>query len=233
MPSRYILIRDLGARKGEKEWNFGYGLTDFNSYEEYELLVEYEWAVIDRLGLEIEVPILLFGSNADDPKPDNRIESIKTAAQWSFYVNQDINTSIALGYMNELLFYPIQQIEAEGLFEGNLFNPFFVAAKRWGNYFHTLIYTGPKFEYHFSPSDWLFEYEMHLNFHYMIPGTSNFFGLEYNQYFNSDDYSGVLRPQARVDINENLLFGIVTGIPIDKTEERMSFFVRVIYEPDF
>ena len=30
------LIRDLGARKGEKEWNFGYGLTDFNDFDEYE-----------------------------------------------------------------------------------------------------------------------------------------------------------------------------------------------------
>ena len=117
--------------------------------------------------------------------------------------------------------------------QGNLFNPFFVGAKRWGDYYHTLIYTGPRFEYHFDPSIWHFEYEMHLNFHYMIPGTGNYAGLEFNQYFAGDNYHGVLRPQIRLDINEQLLLGIVTGIPIDRTEERLSFFLRLIYEPEF
>jgi hypothetical protein len=227
------LIRDLGARKGEREWNFGYGLTDFNSYDEYELLVEYEWAVIDRLGLEVELPVILYNADPDDPRPNNRVESLKTAAQWSFFVNQEVSTSMAFGYLNELLLHPFNQIESEGLFEGNLFNPFFVAAKRWGDHWHTLIYTGPQFEYHFSPSGWEFAYEMHLNFHYMVPGTGNFIGLEYNQYFFGEEYSGVLRPQARIDINEHLLLGVVSGIPLDNTEERLSFFMRIIYEPDF
>jgi hypothetical protein len=227
------LIRDLGARKGENEWNFGMGLTDFDSFDEYEFLVEYEFAVIDRLGLEIEIPVFFYNSGSGESKPDNRIESLKTAIQWTFFVDQDISTSLALGYINELLFYPINQIGDRGLVEGNLFNPFFVGAKRWGNYFHTLIYTGPRLEYHFEPSEWHFEYEMHLNFHYMIPGTGNFVGLEYNQYFDGPEYHGVLRPQIRLDINENLLLGIVTGIPLDKTEERLSFFMRLIYEPEF
>jgi len=46
------LIRDLGARKGEKEWNIGLGLTDINTFDEYTALVEYEWAPINRLGLK-------------------------------------------------------------------------------------------------------------------------------------------------------------------------------------
>ena len=54
------LIRDLGARKGEKEWNVGMGMTDRLSYDSYEFLVEYEWAPINRLGLEIEVPVTIF-----------------------------------------------------------------------------------------------------------------------------------------------------------------------------
>jgi hypothetical protein len=226
------LIRDLGARKGENEWNFGMGLTDFDSFDEYELLVEYEFAVIDRLGLEIEVPVFLYNSGSEGNGPDNRIESLKTAIQWTFLVDQDISTSLALGYINEFLFYPINQIGDRGVVEGNLFNPFFVGAKRWGDYFHTLIYTGPRLEYLFDASEWHFEYEMHLNFHYMIPGTGNFAGLEYNQYFGGEKYHGVLRPQIRLDINEHLLLGIVTGIPLDRTEERFSFFMRLIYEPE-
>ena len=88
---------------------------------------------------------------------------------------------------------------------GKLFDPFCVGAKRWGDHIHTLIYTEPRFEYHYSPSDWSFEYEMHFNFHYMVPGTGNFIGMEINQYFNSDYYNITLMPQARVDINEFLL----------------------------
>lgn len=42
------LIRDLGARKGEKEWNVGLGLTDNLKFDAYEALIEYEWAPIDR-----------------------------------------------------------------------------------------------------------------------------------------------------------------------------------------
>jgi hypothetical protein len=33
------LIRDLGARKGEKEWNIGLGLTDRTRYDEYTALI--------------------------------------------------------------------------------------------------------------------------------------------------------------------------------------------------
>ncbi len=51
------LIRDLGARKGEKEWNVGLGLTDNLKFDSYEALVEYEWAPIDRLGFEVELPL--------------------------------------------------------------------------------------------------------------------------------------------------------------------------------
>ena len=42
------LIRDLGARKGEREWNVGLGLTDRSDYDEYITLVEYEWAPIEE-----------------------------------------------------------------------------------------------------------------------------------------------------------------------------------------
>jgi hypothetical protein len=227
------LIRDLGARKGEKEWNYGMGITDFKSFDEYEFLVEYEFALLDRLGIEFEVPLLFYRGQNEAMQPENTIESLKIAGQWTFLVDQDKSTSLALGYINEILFHSFNSIGEKGLVEGNLFNPFFVGAKRWGSHMHTLIYTGPRFEYHYSPSDWSFEYEMHLNFHYMVPGTGNFVGMEINQYFNADYYNITLRPQARVDINENILIGIVTGIPLNNRDEGLSFFIRLIYEPEF
>jgi hypothetical protein len=35
----------------------------------------------------------------------------------------------------------------------------------------------------------------------------------------------------RVGIADNLLIGIVTGIPIKRENERLSTFLRLIYEP--
>lgn len=226
------LIRDLGARKGEREWNVGVGLTDFLAYDEYELLVEYEFAAWDRIGIEFEVPVNLYSSFDTLSAPANSIESLKAALQWTFLVNEKNEISLAMGYLNELLVTPFNE-NLGPLFEGNLFNPIFIGAKRLGANWHTLLYTGPRFEYLFESKSWHNEYEMHLNFHYMVPGTSNFAGLEINQFFDKDQYDITLRPQLRVDINENLLIGMVTGIPLNNSNERFSFFMRIIYEPEF
>ena len=40
-----------------------------------------------------------------------------------------------------------------------------------------------------------------------------------------------IRPQMRVEVTDQLLIGIVTGIPISKENERFSSFLRLIYEP--
>lgn len=39
-----------------------------------------------------------------------------------------------------------------------------------------------------------------------------------------------IRPQMRLGIADNLLIGIITGIPISRENERFSFFLRIIYE---
>src|SRR6056297_3933720 len=85
------LIRDLGARKGEKEWNIGLGLTDNLKFDSYEALIEYEWAPIDRLGLEVELPFTFYAPvNGTDnvSVPSDQLNSIKVAAQWTFFVNE-------------------------------------------------------------------------------------------------------------------------------------------------
>jgi len=40
-----------------------------------------------------------------------------------------------------------------------------------------------------------------------------------------------IRPQMRVGVADNLLVGIVGGVPLRRSEERLSSFVRLIYEP--
>jgi hypothetical protein len=227
------LIRDLGARKGEKEWNLGLGLTDNLKFDSYEALIEYEWAPIDRLDLEVELPFTFY-SQANgiekDSVPSNQLNSIKIAAQWSFFVNEVMATSMAIGYINE---FELSDFGSFGnpLLKANVYNPFLVIAKRWGSNFHSLIYTGPMIEQDFSTNKLNTTYDINTSFHYMIPGSRNFIGVEFNKIFDNDDFDMTIRPQMRLGIAENLLIGIVAGIPVSKENERLSSFLRLIWEP--
>ncbi|MCH6199230.1 phosphoribosylformylglycinamidine synthase [Aquiflexum sp. LQ15W] len=228
------LIRDLGARKGEKEWNIGMGMTDKRGFDEFETLIEYEWAPIDRLGLEVELPLTIYSGRGQLPttleRPSNRLESLKVAGQWSFLVSEKAKTSLALGYIHEFELADLNQWGNERLYRGNVFNPFLVAAKRWGRNFHTLVYTGPKIIREFDQATETV-FDINTSIHYMISGTRNFLGLEVNKEIQDGKFSAVLRPQMRIGVADNLLIGIVSGIPINRETQGLSSFLRIIYEP--
>ncbi|TRX60589.1 phosphoribosylformylglycinamidine synthase [Fulvivirga sp. M361] len=227
------LIRDLGARKGEKEWNVGFGIADNENYDEYEALVEYEWAPVDRLGLEVELPFSFYYNTMgeNEAAPSSSLNSLKLAAQYSFFVSEKHKTSMAIGYIHEFELTEFDNYGKDDLFQGNVYNPFFIAAKRWDDHFHTLVYTGPKIEHHFHNGATRTSWEVNSNFHYMITGTRNFIGIEFNKTFEKSDFDMTIRPQMRVGIADNLLVGIVTGIPINRENQRFSSFLRLIYEP--
>ncbi|QQV02020.1 MULTISPECIES: HAEPLYID family protein [Chryseobacterium] len=222
------LIRDLGARKGEKEWNVGVGLVDNNRFDKYEALVEYEWAPLNRLGLEVELPFSFYSSKES---PGTKLNGLKLAAQYTFLVSEPHNTSLALGYIHEFELNKFENYGKGKLFTGNIYNPFFVAAKRWGNNFHTLLYTGPVIHQHFGTASAETSWEINSNFHYMITGTRNFIGVEFNKSVYNNDFDMTIRPQMRLGISENTMVGIVTGIPINRENQRFSSFLRFIYEP--
>lgn len=225
------LIRDLGARKGEKEWNVAMGLTDKTLFDQYSALIEYEFAPINRLGFEIELPFTFNSPIQENTNtPANRLNSIKLASQYSFYVSDQHNTSMAIGYIHEFELTDFQHPKAMSYY-GNIFNPFFVAAKRWTDNLHTLLYTGPQIIHDIFSVENKIKYQINSNFHYMISGTRNFVGIEINKEYFNRQWDFVLRPQMRLSIAENLILGIVTGIPIKKDQERMSTFFRFIYEP--
>jgi hypothetical protein len=225
------LIRDLGARKGEKEWNIGFGLTDKNNFDEFLTLIEYEWAPINRLGFEIELPFTFYQKNATGEKPENRLNSIKLATQYSFFVSEKLKTSLAFGYIHEFELNSFNNYGSKNLYTGNIYNPFFIAAKRWGNNVHTLLYTGPKMNHHFESKHMELAWQINSNFHYMISGTRNFIGIELNKEIVNHDFDMTIRPQMRLQISDNLMIGIVTGLPISREKERFSTFFRLIYEP--
>ena len=226
------LIRDLGARKGEKEWNVGMGITDNKNYDEYTTLVEYEWAPADRLGLEVELPFsMYYRTDKTIDAPKNQLNSLKLAAQYSFFVSEKMKTSMAIGYIHEFELTNFSNYGKNRLHTGNVYNPFFVAAKRWGQNFHTLLYTGPQLLQHFGKAGITTNWQINSNFHYMIDGTRNFIGIELNKEVYQGDFDMTIRPQMRLGVTEHLLIGIVGGIPIRRENQRLSSFVRLIYEP--
>ena len=229
------LIRDLGARKGEKEWNVGFGMQDKRRYDEFQALIEYEWAPIDRLGLEVELPVSLYSfrnGNKEGAIPANKLESLKVAGQYTLLVSEKINTSLALGYIHEFELVEFEKLGGNESFKGNIFNPFLVAAKRWGSNYHTLIYTGPRIEKEYGEKT-NFGFEVNYNFHYMVTGTRNFIGLEVNQEIHEGRSFATLRPQMRLGLAENLMVGIVSSIPLSQPDSGLGSFVRIIYEPGF
>lgn len=226
------LIRDLGARKGEKEWNVGLGLTDRTNHDEYEALVEYEWAPMDRLGLEVELPFSLYYPFNEKPdEANNKLNSVKLAAQYSFYVSEKHQTSMAVGYIQEFELNDFSKYSKGSIYTGNVYNPFFIAARRWGTNWHSLLYTGPAVKQNFNTKAISTSWQINSNVHYMIPGTRNFLGVEFNKAIESGNFDMTIRPQMRVGIADNFLIGIVTGIPIYRENERFSSFLRLIYEP--
>ena len=228
------LIRDLGARAGEAEWNVAFDLTDRLLFDRYKLLVEYEWAPIDRLGLEVEVPVTLYTAlpnGRDAGRPSNRVESIKTAVQWTYHVDQQAALSLAVGYINELEFADLDRIASGPLFTGNLFNPFVVAAKRWGGNLHTLLYSGLRVYQEFGIKTRSTAFEANFSAHHMITGTRNFIGIETNALIERGQWNAVVRPQMRVGLSEHLLVGLGVSIPIERQSERLGMFVRLIWEP--
>ncbi|MDH7911399.1 HAEPLYID family protein [Winogradskyella sp. SYSU M77433] len=227
------LIRDLGARKGEREWNLGLGLTDNTDFDSYEALIEYEWAPMDRLGLEVELPFTFYSPINGTPRsdiPSNQLNSIKVAAQWSFFVSEPMATSMAIGYINEFELSSFRDF-GKPFIKGNVYNPFLVVAKRWGNNFHSLIYTGPMIGQDFSTNEFHTTYDINTSFHYMITGTRNFLGIEFNKTFDGGDFDMTLRPQMRLGIADDLMIGIIAGVPISRENERFSSFLRLIWEP--
>ncbi len=227
------LMRDLGARKGEKEWNVGLGMTDKLDYNSYLALVEYEFAPVDRLGLEIELPFEfssgISGSVNPDSRPGNRLKSLKLGAQYTFYVSEEKSTSAAIAYLHEFTMVEFSEYGNGSIWAGNIYNPFFVIAKRWGANFHTLLYTGPSLErYKNGKND---SWEINANLHYMIAGSHSFIGLETNMDVWKNKFITVFRPQMRLVISDALMVGIVIGIPANFQSERLSTFVRLIYEP--
>jgi len=227
------LVRDLGARRGEQEWNVGIGLRDNKHYHSFTSFIEYEFAPVNRLGIEFELPVSVhFPSGRGQGEiPMSRINGLKMAAQYSFFVSPALQMTLAAGYSNDFEVLPYRLNGKTRFHFENTAMPFFVAAKSWKKNLHTLLYFGPAFRYNFNVRQWEYNMLINTNIHYMFPGTKNFVGLEINKEFGRHTPSVVFRPQARIVLSQKMMLGLVTGIPLNRNDEGMSLLLRFIYEP--
>lgn len=221
------LMRDLGARKGEAEFNIGYGIANYKKSKQHNAFIEYEWAIADRIGMEVEIPTSFDSSSL------SKIDGIKLATQYTFLVNEKHQTSLAVGYMHEMEFTNTRQFQKQSsLFKGFISNPFFIAAKNFGS-FSALLYTGPEFIYEFESKEIITNYALNASIHYMIPNSHHFIGIENNLLFEKEELEYIMRPQMKLGILHNFSIGVVTGIPIVSNDFTMDFMTRIIWEPNF
>lgn len=225
-------VRDLGARKGEKELNAAVDFASFKNYNEQAFLVEYEFAPVNRLGLEAEADFSFFKrTHPDSEIPDNKLECLRLSAQYSFFVSTRLKTTLAAGYTQIIKFIGFKNYGRSALVQGLAYNPFFIAAKRWGENFHTLVYTGPSFGQELSASKIAVSWQVNTSFFYGIPQTKHFIGVELNKEIGNGKFEMTVRPQVKVRISPKLGLGFVAGIPVNRSETGYSSFLRIIYEP--
>lgn len=227
------LVRDLGARKGEREWNVGTQFSQHGGSTSWHPFVEYEFAPVNRLGLEVEVPFQLTvpAHNQEFPTAATfRLHSIKTSVQWTYAVIVPWQTSLAVGYTNELVVNSAGLHSGKGLFTSEEGHPFLVAAKKWGQHWNTLVYVALGGQLPMQGSIRSSGYELNLALHYVIPRYKAFLGVELYQYQNGPQREQTIRPQIRLALKSNVLIGLVSNIPL-RGSEGASSFIRLIYEP--
>jgi hypothetical protein len=228
------LIRDLGARKGEKEINVGWEMNDRSRYMEHSGFVEYEFSPLNRLGLEVEVPFNYYNAEripTGEELPNEKIEGLKFAAQYTFLVSAKYQMSMAAGAIYEMELHSFKTMSgSKKVLKGNDFNPFLIVAKRWGKQFHSLLYTGPVFHNGFDDHQSLVTLQTNVSVHYQLPHTGHLLGVEVNQEWNREAMKTVIRPQLKLKLNAGFALGVATGIPLDYKQEGLSFVARLIYE---
>lgn len=228
------LVRDLGARKGEKEFNLGADFSSGKNYRESGYLAEYEFAPINRLGLEVETDFSFFTPKNNSTKeqiPGNRLDGIRLSAQYTFFVSEKSQTSMALGYTQVIEFTDFKNYGKGKFITGLVYSPFFVAAKKWGSHIHTLVYTYPMIQHELGEKQTPVDWQINTSVMYSLPNSGHFIGVEVNKEISHGKMSVTLRPQVKIKLDSHFAVGIVTGIPVSHDKENVSSFLRLVYEP--
>lgn len=226
------LIRDLGARKGEKEINIAADFSGRQNYNEYTVLAEYEFAPVNRLGLEVETGLSFFSTlNKQEEVAGGRPGYLKLSAQYSFFISEKHQTTLAVGYTQAFGCNVVLRHRKGYFLSGIDHNPFFIAAKRWQNNIHTLLYAGPLISCYPDHAGVKLTWQFNYSVHYAIHSTAHLAGVEINGQSGAGTSALTIRPQVKLKVADRLAIGLVTGFPLKKEKEGFSSFIRIIYEP--
>lgn len=249
MPLYLDIPAEMNVKKGYKEINIAGGYADFKDFNGERALIEYDFAPIDKLGFEIEVPFVFVHqkdpsnmqtgtSDVIVPEEGGAVKSamaLRLGFNYSLFTSQKAKTSVSVGYFNEFELTPFEHF-GKPLLEGNVYNPFIAVAKIFGNRFHTMLYTGPAVKQSFEHHETKTVYRFNTIFSYRF-GKGNkesFVGVENNQtWANGDSGQMILRPQIQIAVTEKMRLGFVGAIPIASSNHlNTSGFFRLMYTPN-
>ena len=248
MPMYLDMPAELNVRKGYKEINIGYGMADFRDFSGIRSILEYDFAPINNLGFEIEVPFIFVNykhpqptiTGTDDvivPEEGGNVQSamaMRLGVNYTLHSFDKAKTTISIGYFNEFESSPFKHF-GKPLIEANVYNPFFSVAKIWGKRFHTMIYAGTatkqEFENHHTKT--VFRFNPNISYRFGKDDKENFIALEVNHTWAKDDAGQmVLRPQFLLQIAPKWKCGFVGGIPVATNNHlNVSGILRLIYSP--
>lgn len=221
---------NLNVKSGYKELNSLQSFQSFKEYNYYRLSVEYSFAPISNLGLEIELPTNLYANNVHTAEVENKIEAIRIGAIYSIPNLKLMNSAIGVGFVNDFEFTSFKHF-GKPLFEANAINPFILFAKVWGNRFTTLAYSGPNFHTTFFDSRTEAELRINATFGYRFGKYNHFANVEINQIVFKGNWETVLRPQVRIYVAKQWRLGIGTSIPVQDNFNGTGAFARLIFNP--
>ncbi|MBW8683589.1 HAEPLYID family protein [Chitinophaga rhizophila] len=226
-PLQLDLIQDLDARNGDKEFEVDMETDMQRQYNELNFSLEYEQAIAERLGFEVQLPFSFYQPKSNpvpgEELPKNRMEGLKLGLQYTVAVLPAVQTSVAVAITHETYFHSFRTMKQKGgIMKGSSENIALIAAKRWGRHFHTMIHTN--YEWMNLTGNKGNSYINHdISIHYQFE-RRYVLGLEYICRNNIKE-EATIYPQARLALNKLAECTLAAQIPVDKTKEGIHFLV--------
>lgn len=227
---------DLGARKGSGQINVNFGYQNIPD-QHHELLsqLEFEYAPVDNLGLELLLPYNAYFNNKLSmvERPQNRLEFLQWSAQYTFLSSYERRISMAMGLTNSFEMESPEPPSSKGIdLKTITYNPFLTFAKNWADQYFFTFSGGPELVRELEPNGWDVSAQLNTAFHYGFSERDHYVGVEFNKEISEGSFEMVIRPQLTLQLGDKLSLGAAFGIPIGVEDSNGSAFLRLAYELD-